>query len=340
MAERVTGRPSLLERSDGDLAAGIAAGGRLDTGFLVLTLAACAIATFGLLENSPAVIIGAMIVAPLMGAIIAVAYGALAGDVAILCRGATALTAGALLSVVLSAALAKAVNLASLGSEVLGRAHPNVLDLGVALAAGAVGAFACLRPSTAGALAGTAIAVALMPPLCVVGIGLAHADPALARGAALLFLTNLLGIMLAAMIVFRLAGVGVLAGVALLTALGLTALTAIPLVYSFREFAREARVEAALAQALAKSPAGLRRATVVSTRVDWSSDPPLAVIVVRARSLPGAADVAELARIATRATGQRLEVAVDVAPIVRVTSGDGANAPGDASAASRPSRLR
>ncbi len=169
-------------------------GSSLSANYVVLILASCAIATFGLLENSPAVIIGAMIIAPLMPVIEATAYGALEGSAPVFWRAVITLTCGVTIAVALSAVLARSVGLSDFGSEILSRTRPNLLDLGIALAAGAVGGFARVRPSIANTVAGTAIAVALMPPLCVVGIGIAAGEWQTSRGALLLFITNLLGI--------------------------------------------------------------------------------------------------------------------------------------------------
>lgn len=115
---------------------------------------------------------------------------------------------GVSIAVVLSAAVAIAARalpfeaLAVIPSEVTIRAQPSFFDLGVALAGGAAGAYATARLKGAAAVIGVAIATALMPPLCTVGIGLALTDQAIARGAGLLFLTNFVAIVFAALAVF------------------------------------------------------------------------------------------------------------------------------------------
>ena len=128
------------------------------------------------------------------------------------------------------------VGLKTLSPEVLARVNPTSIDLGVALAAGAAGAFANSRRHIADALPGVAIAVALVPPLSVVGIGLALGEQRVATGAMLLFVTNLTGIVFSGGIVFLLqrygnltrAKRGLLVSVALLSILGL------PLGFSLR----------------------------------------------------------------------------------------------------------
>ncbi|MEN9518969.1 MAG: hypothetical protein RLZZ381_1557 [Cyanobacteriota bacterium] len=92
------------------------------------------------------------------------------------------------------------------GSEIISRSRPTILDLGIAVAAGGISAFAKVQPKISGSVAGTAIAVALMPPICVIGLGLAQANWRVSLGATILYLTNLLGITLSCMLTFLLTG--------------------------------------------------------------------------------------------------------------------------------------
>lgn len=175
-----------------------------DLNFLVLVLTSCIIATLGLLINSAGVIIGAMIIAPLMNPLRGLALGALLADQHLLRRSLITLSSGITLSIVTSAILGTGFQIPALsfGSEILARTQPTLADLGVALAAGGVSGFAKIRPKVSDVLAGTAIAVALMPPLCVVGIALSQGALAYSSGAFLLFLTNLLGITLSCIVTF------------------------------------------------------------------------------------------------------------------------------------------
>lgn len=91
-------------------------------------------------------------------------------------------------------------------SEVVAPSKPTLLDLGIAVAAGGISGFAKVQPKVSGTLAGTAIAVALMPPICVIGLGLSQGNWSLSLGATLLYLTNLLGITLSCMLTFLIAG--------------------------------------------------------------------------------------------------------------------------------------
>ncbi len=329
--------PAVRER----VTALLVAGGRLNRNYLALSIASCAIATLGLLENSAAVIIGAMIVAPLMLPIQAIAFGALDGSAQTLRRGVVTLATGVAASVVLSALLAKSLGLSDFGAEILSRTRPNLLDLGIALTAGAIGAFASVRPSIANSLAGTAIAVALMPPLCVVGIGLANGRVDLSRGAALLFVTNLLGIAFASMVVFLLAGHAKRPAFSALGWTGaLVALLVAPLAFSFENLVRQAALQNGLRLALTTKTATFRQATLVSSEFDWLSQPPTATLFVRSSAPFSPHQVALLEAFAERATGQRFQLVIESAQYERVTSAGGPPASGSSPSAVAPSSAR
>ncbi len=170
--------------------------------FFVMIALAAAIATFGLLQNSPAVIIGAMLVAPLMAAIFGLSLGVVRGDLRLLRRAGSATLRGILLAIAVGALLGLLVPAATPQSEILGRTSPSLLDLGVALVSGAAGAYALSRKGVSTALPGVAIAAALVPPLATVGIGLSLGQGRIAGGALLLFLTNLVAIIAAGGLVF------------------------------------------------------------------------------------------------------------------------------------------
>lgn len=170
--------------------------------FTILLALATAIATFGLLSNSPATIIGAMIVAPLMVPIISLTYALLILNPRLIAYSSAKLIFGILLTVSLAFVTTKIVGFKVPGTEILSRTEPTLLDLGVAIAAGVAGAYSKIRRSVADAIPGVAISVALVPPLCVTGIGLATANYQLSSGSFVLFLTNLVGIITSAELVF------------------------------------------------------------------------------------------------------------------------------------------
>lgn len=179
-------------------------------------LFAAGIATLGLLVNSPAVIVGAMLISPIMGPILATGLGLASGDLRLTIRASGKLLLSAATAVVFAALLITILPFREMTSEIAARTQPNTVDLVIALLAGAVGSISLYKSlrGAATSIPGVAIAVALMPPLCVVGYGvalMATLDPlqgaAIARGAGLLFATNVAGIVLMTMIVFLLARV-------------------------------------------------------------------------------------------------------------------------------------
>jgi len=256
-----------------------------DSSYLVLVVGSCAIATFGLLTNSAAVIIGAMIIAPLMLPIRGLAFGALQGDLPLFRKGIVAIGIGTLLAVAISFSLGKLVGIPSYGSEVLARSEPTLLDLGIAIVAGGISGYAKVQPRISGSLAGTAIAVALMPPICVIGLGLSQADWSLSWGATLLYLTNLLGITLACMLTFLVAGCASLqrARRALLWTLALTAVLVIPLGIGFFRLVQQAQLETSLKQALLNRTLTFQRLGLLKIQTNWLMKPPEVYLNVHAQ---------------------------------------------------------
>ncbi len=274
--------------------------------YLILIISSCAIATFGLLANSTAVIIGAMIIAPLMLPIRGLAFGALAGNIVLFRRGLVAVAVGTVLAVALAWILGKLVGISSFGSEVLARSAPTLLDLGIAVAAGGISGYAKVQPKISESLAGTAIAVALMPPVCVIGLGLSQANWNLAQGAMLLYLTNLLGITLSCMVTFLLAGYASLrhARKALAWILTCTAILLIPLGFSFARLVRQAQLETSLRQALLNRTITFQRLDLLTSTTNWLTAPPEVRLNVRAREPITPRQVALLEEFVKREMGQ------------------------------------
>ncbi|MBE9076266.1 TIGR00341 family protein [Romeria aff. gracilis LEGE 07310] len=160
------------------------------------------ISALGLLAGSAATIIGAMIVAPLMGPITGIAFAVSMNNRRLLKRSGMSLLTGAVLTVLTAYLICETLGLTTLNPEITARTRPTLIDLAIALAAGSAGAFAKTRRDVADALPGVAIAVALVPPLSVVGIGIAMSSRSVTVGSTLLFLTNLAGIILSGGLVF------------------------------------------------------------------------------------------------------------------------------------------
>lgn len=179
---------------------------RPQVNYFVLIALSAMIATLGLLLNSPAVIIGAMLVAPLMSPIVATASGIVFGDIDVLRNGLTSTIQGVVAAIFIAILATLITPLRDATPEVLARTSPNLLDLLVALVSGMAGAYAIARKEVGEALPGVAIAAALMPPVCTVGIGIALGSVAIAFGALVLFVANLVAIIFASAFIFLLLG--------------------------------------------------------------------------------------------------------------------------------------
>ena len=175
---------------------------RLNESFIVLTVGASLIASLGLLANNAAVVIGAMVVAPWILPLRVAVFAVLIGKAKLLSRSLVTLAAGAGITLTLSMGLgliARSQGLLvveALPEQVVTRLEPNTFDLGIALAAGAIATYAKVNPGAVSSMAGTAIAVALVPPVCVMGLMLSGPDISSAQGPALLYAANLLGILI------------------------------------------------------------------------------------------------------------------------------------------------
>lgn len=170
--------------------------------FVVLTLVATLIASLGLLLNSAAVIIGAMLVAPLMQPIITYSVGMTTGRIRLMRRALATMFIGITLAFLIGILLGLIIPNRTLTPEMMGRTNPTLLDAGVAIVSGIAGAYATARKGIPAALAGVAIAAALVPPIGTAGLMVAFNQPELAFGAILLFTMNIVYISLAGWGVF------------------------------------------------------------------------------------------------------------------------------------------
>lgn len=265
--------------------------------FFLLVVLSCSIATLGLITDSPAVIIGAMLVAPLMSPIIGIGLASIVGDSTLLRNAVSALLRGAALAILLSAVVTVAntylpiISFQSLPQEVLSRTHPTPLDLMIAFSGGVAAAYAMTQPNLSAALPGVAIATALMPPLCTVGIGLALGRLDVAGGAILLFVTNAVTIAFAAVLVFFLRGFGAssVAGKtrlprSLVLSASLTLLLFVPLNYWGVQFFREASENRKINQVVQEQVAQFSNAELVEMDLDRSGEVWEMEITVRTNS--------------------------------------------------------
>jgi uncharacterized hydrophobic protein (TIGR00271 family) len=294
----------------------------LDLSYLILVIGSCAIATFGLLSNSVAVIIGAMIVAPLMLPIRGIAFGALQGNIILFRKGLIALTVGTLLAILISWGLGMVVHLPRYGSEIFARSEPNLLDLGIAVAAGCISAYAKAEPKISSSLAGTAIAVALMPPICVIGLGLAQGNWSLSIGATILYLTNLLGIALSCMLTFLAARYTSFkrARKPLIWTLALTGILLIPLGVSFARLIRQAQLQTSLERALLNKTVTFQRLELLRSETNWLANPPVVRLNVRAKEAVTPRQVQLLEEFIEREMGQSFTLIFEVGQVEEVRS--------------------
>jgi uncharacterized hydrophobic protein (TIGR00271 family) len=178
--------------------------------YWLLLLAASGIATFGLALDSTGVVIGAMLVSPLMAPIVAFGAALSVGSSWLLVRAGLRLVASCLVVPAFAALVVAVLPYQVVTHEIAARTSPTLLDLNVAILCGLIASFATAREAsdTATAASGTAIAIALVPPLCVVGYGWGAGLPDVSRGAALLFLANMGAIVLVTAVLFTALGFG------------------------------------------------------------------------------------------------------------------------------------
>ena len=249
--------------------------GHLAPRYAFMIVMSCGIATLGLLQNSAAVIIGAMLISPLMGPIIGLGMGLATFDLRSIRESLLTLLVGIGLALAIAILIVAMSPLKEATSEILARTEPTFFDLLVAVFSGLAGAYATVTRKGE-AIVGVAIATALMPPLAVVGYGIAVLNWNIAGGAAFLFMTNLLAIALSVTIVARLYGFGrsdspkqTAWQAGLIVAC--FALLSVPLVLALKRIALQSQTEVAVRSALegAASDAGGR---VSALRVDNGKD--------------------------------------------------------------------
>ena len=221
---------------------------KLTSMFMILLILSTMIATFGLFINSSSVVIGAMLLAPLMQPIVSLSMGVLRQDSDLEFNGAKTIFWGVLAVLFTAALISLFTPIERLTTEMSGRLSPTILDLFVAIVSGAAAAYAKSNEKIIGSLAGVAIAVALVPPLAVAGIGLGWANWHMLSMAFLLFVTNLVGIVLSAAFTFTLLGFSPLkiAKKGIMIWMTIVLVVAIPLYSSFATMKEDIRIQKTL----------------------------------------------------------------------------------------------
>jgi uncharacterized hydrophobic protein (TIGR00271 family) len=217
---------------------------KLNSSFLVMMILSTLIASFGLFGDSSPVIIGAMILAPIISPIVSFSMGMVRYDTDMLKTGIVTIIIGTIVALIFAAGVSIIIPLEVLTNEINARLTPNLLDMGIAVASGIAAAYAHAKEGIAKSLAGVAIAVALVPPLAVAGIGIGWWDWEVFSGAFLLYLTNLAGIIMFAGITFLLLGFAPFkrARMGLVYTLIIISVVMIPLSLSFNRIRQEASI--------------------------------------------------------------------------------------------------
>lgn len=281
------------------------------------------IATLGLLANSVAIIIGAMIIAPLMGPIVGMAYSVAMGNRKLLRRSSLTVLKGIILTILASWLTASVIGLETVESEILSRTNPTLIDFGIAMAAGMAGAFANTRRSISDAIPGVAIAVALVPPLSVVGIGLSLGQEEIATGSLLLFVTNLTCIIFFGGLVFLFQSYGNIDrakhGLALSTAVMF--FLGIPLTLSMRDLIIKKNVTSQISDLIVSETATFADADINLITVIPQQDY-LQVGIEVAAPLDSISqdDITRLRKILSQKINQPIDLRVEVIPMRVLTS--------------------
>ena len=243
--------------------------------YIFMIMMSAGIAILGMLLSSPAVVIGAMLLSPLMSPIIGAGFALASGKIKWLRISIRALAIGTIAAVLFTALIVLVSPLQTVTPEIAARTQPNLFDLLVALFSSLAGSYALIR-GREGTIVGVAIATALMPPLAAVGYGLATANWTVFGGALALYVTNFLTIALSATIMARLYGFrtdlsarqGWFQNVGIFVVfVGL----AIPLGFSLRDIAFEAASQRVVQDTIAD--AFPDKARVSDPAIDWDAEP-------------------------------------------------------------------
>ncbi|NJL03147.1 MAG: DUF389 domain-containing protein [Spirulinaceae cyanobacterium SM2_1_0] len=292
---------------------------QLSQQYLVLTASSCLISTLGLLINSTAVVIGAMIIAPLMLPLRSFAFATLEGDRLLLRASFGAIAVGTALSIACSWLVGLLVGLPEFGTEVLLRTQPTLIDLSIAIVAGGVSGYAKIRPAIGDAIPGTAIAIALMPPLCAIGLLLSQGDWTAAGGASLLYITNLLGINLACLTLYAVSGYArsdeLSRSLSWAVSIVLILLLALPLGLSSWRLVSRVRANESVEVLLREQVLNRdSEAEILTSTVNWRTDPPAILLTIRAAEAITPREVALLEQALAREMQRSFKIVIEVTP--------------------------
>lgn len=190
-----------------EIYADISKGGKLDRDFLLLVIFSTVVAAIGLNSNSVAAVIGAMVIAPLLGPILAFCFAIALGNQKLLLSAGKTLAAGLAVALICSVLLSQVLPLDLTSRELVSRAEVRLDGIALAMAAGAAAALSIARGQSA-VLVGVMVAAALLPPGAAIGLFLGAGEWALAFRAGLLLTLNIAALIVAALLIFRMKGIG------------------------------------------------------------------------------------------------------------------------------------
>jgi uncharacterized hydrophobic protein (TIGR00341 family) len=196
----------LMTASREELYQNIMSGAALDRNFIVLTFLSTIVAAIGLVENNVAVLVGAMVIAPLLGPNLAFAFGTAIGDKGLMIKGLRTAIIGMILAIGLSMTVPFLLPISLNGAELMGRTHVGFDGVVLALASGAAGALS-ITTGLSATLVGVMVAVALLPPAVTFGIMLSAGEMSLALGAFTLLAVNVVCVNLSAKFIFLTRGI-------------------------------------------------------------------------------------------------------------------------------------
>ncbi|MGE0199548.1 MAG: DUF389 domain-containing protein [Candidatus Melainabacteria bacterium] len=299
--------------------------GSLTLDYMILSFLSAIIASFGLLLNSSAIIIGAMILAPLMTPILSLSFSGLIYRRDLMIRSVIAIVVGIFIACSTSFVIGIIFSGVGLTSEILARTKPNIMDLFVALAAGFLGGYVMIRKPLAESMPGVAISISLMPPLCVTGIGLAVGEPNVFVGASLLFVTNLACIVLSGLLAFLLVDFKYLdKKFKVFTWPGLVSLLlAVPLFFNFWTLTEEGRLRREVTHLLRDKTYTFQDVDIDNLQIDLYQKPILVTVTVNTTQPDFTPkQIRQVKQYLTRSIGRPVSLVVNISPIIRMTDAD------------------
>jgi len=294
----------------------------ISTDFIILTILSSIIASLGLMLNSSAIIIGAMILAPLMSPILGISFSGLIYHHKLLLGSVKTIVVGVLLSCAIGALLGAVFHDVGITDEILARTKPNIMDLLVALSAGFLGAYVKIRKPLATSFPGVAISISLMPPLCVTGIGFALGRPNVYIGSSLLFLTNFVCIIFSALLAFWIVDFKHVPKKfkALLWPAICSVLLCIPLLFNFIALVEESQIKREVRYLLKSKTHTFQAVSINKVEVDSFKKPIVVTVFVNTvEPVMNANQVHLVKEYLSNKIGKPINLMVNFSPVIQVS---------------------